>query len=135
MIQNGDINLCDLTQLEENDFINWCDKFLEYIGIYTSKLSSPFMNIFLCKNKNEILLIFISKTLSKALISQAVGMMTEHTTNKTIIISTDICHENILNYIKTFDKTINIIDGKKLIEEVKKLRKKEIEYLYLVEDT
>lgn len=135
MIKNGDVNLCDLTLLEENDFINWCDKFLEYIGIYTNKISSPFINIFLCKNKNEILLIFISKSLSKDSISQAVGMMIEHKTNKTIIISTDICHENILNYIETFDKIINIIDGKKLIEEVKKLRKKEIEYLYLIEDT
>lgn len=135
MLRKGEVTLCDLDLLEEKDFINWCNNYLEYISIYTTKKSSHLPNAFICKNKDEIILTFISKNLSKNIISQAVGIMIENQISKVIVVSTDICSLNILDYIKTFDKNINIIDGEKLIEEVKKLRKKEIEYLYLIEDT
>ncbi|MHC1682368.1 MAG: hypothetical protein AB6733_05410 [Clostridiaceae bacterium] len=130
-LEEGFLSLSDLSSLEERDFNNWCVNYFDYLGFSKTKDISSVSNAFVCQRDGSQIILLTSKFLNKATLSKLAGLMYSYDIKKGLIISTDLLDESLKDYINHFTPklVINVIDGKELIRELRKLREKELSFI------
>lgn len=128
--EQGILNLDDFSFLKEEEFNNWCINYFDYLGFSKTKDINLIPNAFVCERQDNEIILLTCKYLDKSIVSKIAGLMYSHNLEKGLIISTDSLNDELKSFVKTFSPklVINIIDGKELIREIRKLRKKELEY-------